>query len=293
MRNLLLTAVSGLAAVLAVAAGSCSKTSAPESTPSALSTPSAQNSPNQAVDSIPLRATLINCSRTFAFPLDGEQYYYTISALADWPVEIGSANLKELHDTLIAAAMPSQRGLDIENAMTGFLNDTAGIVTGPATIIPTAQLPDTTSRAWSLDMQIDRIVLNNRYVTYRITSSSYLGGAHPNTVETPLSYDLGEGHPVTLSTLFVKGSENALLKVISANLAQQLGCPDGQFTKGGLFNDTLTMPSGMSLNRYGEIVFTYQQYEIAPYSAGIIKVKVSPWQVDKLLTPRGRALVRG
>lgn len=293
MRNLLLTAVSGLAAVLAVAAGSCSKTSAPESTPSALSTPSAQNSPNQAVDSIPLRATLINCSRTFAFPLDGEQYYYTISALADWPVEIGGANLKELHDTLIAAAMPSQRGLDIENAMTGFLNDPAGIVTGPATIIPTAQLPDTTSRAWSLDMQIDRIVLNNRYVTYRITSSSYLGGAHPNTVETPLSYDLGEGHPVTLSTLFVKGSESALLKVISANLAQQLGCPDGQFTKGGLFNDTLTMPSGMSLNRYGEIVFTYQQYEIAPYSAGIIKVKVSPWQVDKLLTPRGRALVRG
>ncbi|MDE6587980.1 MAG: DUF3298 and DUF4163 domain-containing protein [Paramuribaculum sp.] len=291
MRHTLFTLVSGLTTALVISIGSCSQPSTPASA-GITTVVSGSSSDGETIDTIRLSSTLINCSRSFAFTLDGEQCYYTISTLADWPTQIGSTNIKELQDTLIAAAMPSQRGLDIETAMTGFLNDTAGIVSGPATIITPSSVPDTTSNAWSLDMQIDRTGLNDRYVSYRITATSYLGGAHPNTVETPISFDLDEGHTVTMSTLFVNGSSDALLKIISANLARQLGCPDGEFKKGNLFNDTLTsLPSGMSINRNGEIVFTYQQYEIAPYSEGIIRIKVSPMQVEKLLTPRGRALL--
>ena len=237
------------------------------------------------IDSLPLCAVFVSSARAYSFAIDGVQHYYTISVSAEWPRMIGDWSLKALQDTLIAAAFPRSTGADLEQALTDHLLDTAGVVSGRVTTVSPCEVPDTTSNAWTLDTRIERIALTSRYVTYTVTTSSYLGGAHANTVVTPVTYDLSSGCPVTASDLFVPGSDGELLSVITGNLAASEGCSPGRLTSAGFFCDTLPMPSAMYIDSDGMIVFQYGQYEIAPYSKGIISVTVAPGQVESILTP--------
>lgn len=243
------------------------------------------------IDSLPLRAMLVSATRAYSFAMEGEQYYYTISVSAEWPLKIGDFSLKALQDTLLAAACPKCDNGDLEQTLTDYLLDTVGIVSGPAETIAPGDVPVADSNVWTLATHIERIALTPRYVSYFITSSSYLGGAHPNTAVTPVTYDLKAGRPVTASTLFVPGSEEKLLSVITGNLADAEGCNPDHLTSAGFFTDTLPMPSGMYLDSSGMIIFQYGQYEIAPYSKGIIHVSVAPSQVLTILTPEAASLL--
>lgn len=244
-----------------------------------------------APGSLAVRSNLLTASRGYAFALDGEQYYCILSASAESPVEIGSASLAALADTLVGAAFPSCRGLAMEEAVDRWLADTAGLFPAPAQRVDIGDVPPASPRSWSVDTRIARLALTPRYVTYAVATSSYLGGAHPNTVVTPVTYDLSAGRPVTPSMLFVKGSGPTLIKAISTELASRLGCEPDHLSRGGLFTDTIGMPSGMYVDSNRILVFQYGQYEIGPYSMGIITVPVAPESVSDILTPAGRSLL--
>lgn len=280
MRHLLLTAIAVTAALIA----GCTKTTG--NTDNA-----ATDNTDGQIDSTSVRATLMESTRAYKFGLDGDSCYLTMSARVEWPREIGDAHLAKLSDTLIGAAFPSGKGLTVQDAMIRYLNDTRGIIDGPSRRVQPLEVPDTTPDAWTITTDVMRTAITDKYVTYMATTMSYLGGAHPNTVVTPISYDLTTGEVITPSYLFIPGSDTKIIAAVASQLASQLGCRPDRLTDGGLFSDTLPMPSGISVNPYGMIVFQYGQYEIAPYSMGIITVEMSPYQLRNILTPAARALL--
>lgn len=278
MRNLLLSAALITAALFA----GCSNAS---------DSRAADAATDAAIDSTSIRATLIEGAHTYRFDVDGDECYITISARVEWPREIGTTHLANLSDTLLAASFPACKGLTVEHALTQYLDNTKGIVDGPVHRVKASEATSDEMGVWGISTEVARTALTEKYVTYEVTSMSYLGGAHPNTSVTPISYDLASGEVITPSYLFIPGSRAKVIKAVASELASQLGCRPDRLSEGGLFSDTLPAPSGMSIDRYGTIVFQYGQYEIAPYSMGIITVKLSPYQLRDLLTPAARALL--
>lgn len=252
-------------------------------------TGTAKASTSDGIDSIELKTTLLTASRAYSFAQGGQPGYATISVTAEWPREIGSTSLKALTDTLSAAAF-GRSGEDVESAITGYLTDTSEFTPGPTEAIAVATIPQD-QIILSETAHISRTALTSKYVTYTVESYSYSGGAHGMTAVTPITYDLTTGSVVTPSTLFKAGSDSTIIDAITNNLAMMLGTDPSKLTEGGLLTDTLPMPSAMSLDNDGQIVFQYAAYEIAPYSMGIIKVPVSPYQLRDVLTAQGQSLL--
>ena len=210
---------------------------------------------------------------------------------AEWPREIGNADLAALADTLGRAAFGRHGDMPVADAVTAFLADTAGVLPGPGKVTHDFTAPELASGHWTLTTDISRTALTPAFVTYMVTSSSYMGGAHPNTAVTPLTYDLAAGAPVTMAYLFKPGSEADVMKIISSALAERSGCRPDNFKSAGFFTDTLPAPSGMSVDKSGMIEFQYGQYEIGPYAMGIIMVPVAPADVAGLLSPEGKRML--
>lgn len=292
MRQHILTALSGMTLASLAILMSCSKEAAKtDSLSDTVTTPTiAGGEIASEIDTVSVKTTLMSASRSYRFTLDEDTCFLTLTADIEWPREIGEAHLAKLSDTLICAAFPEQKGLTVKEAITGFLNNTEGIIDGPREIVPASEVAGGIRESWTIDIDVNQECLTDKYVTYKSTSSSYMGGAHPMTSVTPLSYDLSTGEVATLSYLFKPGSDKAILDAVSSSLAASLGCTAGKFTEAGLFNDTLPMPSAMYINSYATLIFQYGLYEVAPYAMGIITAAVSPEQLRNHLTPAGRAL---
>lgn len=243
------------------------------------------------IDSMPFSAVLIDAARTYAFKSDGEDTYYTISLNAEWPRRIGDSSIKALEDTLIGAIIPGSSHRDLKEALTDYMLDTAEVVVSPAETIYPSEIPDTARYTFFNNTRVVRTALSRRYVTYQVMTSNYTGGAHPSTVVTPITFDLANSRPVTPDFIFVPGSQKAILAAITQSLADANNCTPTTLTEKGFFSNTITWPNSMSINADGNIEFLYQQYEIAPYSMGIITVTVDPYQIESQLTPEGRALL--
>ncbi len=243
------------------------------------------------IDTLDLHATLVNAARTYEFELDGQRCLYTVAVSAEWPREIGNADLAALADTLGRAAFGRHGDMPVADAVTAFLADTAGVLPGPGKVTHDFTAPELASGHWTLTTDISRTALTPAFVTYMVTSSSYMGGAHPNTAVTPLTYDLAAGAPVTMAYLFKPGSEADVMKIISSALAERSGCRPDNFKSAGFFTDTLPAPSGMSVDKSGMIEFQYGQYEIGPYAMGIIMGPVAPADVAGLLSPEGKRML--
>lgn len=279
-----LTIAAATLAAAALAACSGSGSDARTSSPSSSSADGASD----GIESISYESSLMSVARAYAFKVEGTDCYTTLSSVAEWPRKIGSADIKSLTDTIIAAAYPSQKGKDIKTAMLGFLADTTGVVSGPATVIDPNKVPATTT-AGLVHTYIAREALTSSYVTFTVTTMSYAGGAHPVTAVTPISYDLKTSTVVTPAYIFKPGSAT-IVRAITGNLAMNLGVDPTDLTSAGLTTNTLPMPRSMAIDPNGMLVFQYGQYEIAPYSMGIISVPVTPYQLRDVMTPAGLAL---
>ncbi|MCM1028849.1 MAG: RsiV family protein [Pseudoflavonifractor sp.] len=287
--NKTLTALLSAAAIAALALTACGKTDSDNGAKADCDASSATAS-RDGIESIDLKTTLMSSTRAFSFTTDGAPCYLTITAVAEWPRQIGKTDLSALRDTLIAAAFPSQKGKQIEDAITGFVTSPTPYTSSATTDINVTDVPNSTT-SWIVTSHIRRTALTTKYATYTADTYSYLGGAHPNTVATPVTLDLATGTIVTPATLFKPGSDKAIIEAVTNNLALQLAADPAKLTQGGLLTDTLPMPKAMYIDGDGQVVFRYPPYEIAPYSMGAITVPVTPYQLRDILTPQGQALL--
>lgn len=111
-------------------------------------------------------------------------------------------------------------------------------------------------------------------------SSLYAGGSHPNSVQTTYNLDIANRRLLSLEDILLESGAGELTNLVQAGVDEKFSAIDSGF---GLFEDhTETIENTMNwgamtpywyLTDTGLVIF-YNQYELGPYAAGIIKVEV-------------------
>ena len=111
-------------------------------------------------------------------------------------------------------------------------------------------------------------------------SSIYSGGSHPNSVQTAYNLDIQNRRILRLEDVIDGSSAGELADLVRSGVDERFAFIDGG---NGLFDDyadtiSISMSFGNMtpywyLNDIGLVIF-YNQYELGPYAAGIIKVEL-------------------
>ncbi len=122
------------------------------------------------------------------------------------------------------------------------------------------------------------------------TSSVYSGGAHPSTVQMAYNLDLRQGVQLILEDVIYEESVQQLYQMVMEKVEQRFS-PYGEVY--GLYEDyaqvlvqTLLSYGDMTAYWYLSdtgLVLYYNQYELAPYAAGIIQVELPYGELEGIL----------
>ena len=132
---------------------------------------------------------------------------------------------------------------------------------------------------------------DERVVSLIALSSLYSGGSHPNSVQVAYNLDIENQTILFLEDIVTESGAEALAQLVLAGVDEKFAPIDGG---NGLFEDYAdTISTSMTygnmtaywyLNDVGLVIF-YNQYELGPYAAGIIKVELPYEALDGILNP--------
>lgn len=252
---------------------------------------------------------VINCFDVSERILTADRYYQAVLGedtmyldqyvSLHWPDKFGDGDLKVLHDSLLYYCFNDTSITDPEVAMRHFLRDTS-VLTGDGEDVDTLAVENemryVVEPVDSLPAGVDAmgcyfnnvmasvVELDEEMVTYQVTSSSYLGGAHPFTSIVPFTYDFATSQVLTVDNMFVPGKAEEVMRIVVKALARQLDVKESGLERAGILVSQLTYP-GQPYIRNNMLYFHYNPYEIAPYSFGMIDVAVYPYEVSEILRP--------
>lgn len=125
---------------------------------------------------------------------------------------------------------------------------------------------------YSLEITYDKKIYKD-YVTYIIYTTIYLGGAHPNTTIQTFTYKADKRIEITDILDFFQLKE--ISKYVKEDLLKHSGSLKDMIEEG-------TIPDYQNYRNFyydnRGLVFIFEQYQVAPYSSGIIEVVV-PYSV--------------
>lgn len=147
--------------------------------------------------------------------------------------------------------------------------------------------PDYEFYGWSSYTSVSPQRVDENYISLVFFNSQYLGGAHPNNVQTALNFDSVTGALLPLASVFKTEYKQTVLNMLLEHLWEMetsFGLFDG-------YEDTVRekfekMPADMAQNWYltdQGIVFFFSPYEISPYAAGVVTVELSYDELDGML----------
>lgn len=129
-------------------------------------------------------------------------------------------------------------------------------------------------------------------LTYNFSGYAYLGGAHGSSVGAGQTFAVSTGLRLDASNMFLPENKARLRDLLSAGLWEQYFGPAvsgddvTSLSDALLINaDTLPMPAFPPLCLKTGVVFTYQQYEIACYAAGMPSCVLPYKEVKPLMRP--------
>jgi hypothetical protein len=129
---------------------------------------------------------------------------------------------------------------------------------------------------WFIEREIHVARNDGDVVALVLTESSYLGGAHPNSVVVFHNVDARSGEVLDLVDLVRPDAREALEGVVSSAVRRRLGVePGGSLVEAGLMDEILPLPASALLTRDG-VLLEYNPYEVGPYAMGAIRALV-PW----------------
>ena len=160
--------------------------------------------------------------------------------------------------------------------------------------------PDDRLGAFSKEHDITLLTQTSRYVTYFYRTFEYGGGAHGFTTEVGFTFRKSDGKQIPLLT---NTDSPQLAKLIKEGIKSFFaGGPDKTMTDEEVLEflfaeevetlDNLPIPGNSPYLTDTGVVFLYTQYEIAPYSSGIITFEVPFADVLPFLTPEAKALIQ-
>ena len=197
---------------------------------------------------------------------DSIDTYTTASVALQWPVQFGDNDITALQDSGYG-----DKVLDLIEELPADLDRNALVL--------------------SNTVSVSSVGFCERYIVYKVDNYEYSGGAHPNLYSHFLNYDIKNNRVLDFNDIFVENSEEALRNLITLHLlgnyfAESL---EELAEKSGIYTDQIFVSRNVFL--IGDsIIFHYNPYDIAPWSEGIISVKIPVYELRRLLTPEVREL---
>lgn len=132
---------------------------------------------------------------------------------------------------------------------------------------------------------------DEKVVSLLALSSLNSGGSHPNSVQTAYNLDIDNRKILKLEDVILESGAEELGRLVRAGVDEKFIMIDGGnglFEDYGLTIDNSTAYGNMTpywyLNETGLVIF-YNQYELGPYAAGIIKVELPYAKLGNILKP--------
>ena len=127
---------------------------------------------------------------------------------------------------------------------------------------------------------------NDSLLSYAVEYSDYTGGAHGSHRVTYVNVDLGDLVTISEEDIFVPNYKKPLTDVIINRLMTQnnVTVPDSLISIGFFNIDEIYPNNNFWLDDNG-IHYAYNQYEIAPYSMGVIDVNIPYEDLSAILKP--------
>lgn len=209
----------------------------------------------------------------------------TISTNVQWPEKIGDYDIKVLQDSIIAIAFPGTKATNISDAIVQFISNPDSLEVGAKTskIPADADSLINDPAAHYATTRVQMLEISDELATFNVTSSFFLGGAHPNTLCHPFTYDLSASTVIDFNWIFKQGSEKALEPMVKEMVAAQLGLSDAQLDEAIIADSFFVSKTVYVLN--GLIYFHYEPYELLSYNYGAVDAPIQPFEVRDMLTP--------
>lgn len=159
--------------------------------------------------------------------------------------------------------------------------------------------PDARMGAFSKTHSITMLTQTKQYVTYYYETYQYGGGAHGYMTEVGFTFRKSDGRQIPL----LKNTNSPkLAKIIKEGVRRHFSeRPDKPLSDDELLDflfaeeksdlNHLPLPGNSPYLSDTGMVFHYTQYEIAPYSSGIIKFEVPFKEILPFMTDEAKALI--
>ena len=133
-----------------------------------------------------------------------------------------------------------------------------------------------------------RILYNdNGFVSYQVVADNFTGGAHGNRTIDNGVFNLNTLSQISLTDLIAEKSLNDLNTLVRNQLMVQYECNTlDELAEKGLFTapNEIEVTDNFYINDEG-ITWTYDPYEIAPYSVGVVQISLTWDDVMPYLAP--------
>ena len=190
------------------------------------------------------------------------------------PVKVGSHDITLLRDTLmkIAQVVCDKPGNALPSGVDGLEVSDQKVASTP--------YANTNVNSLGIAMMSPYVIVWERYVY-----NYFWGAAHGQYSTDYINYSALDNKVLSLSDLFVPGYERDLLEIVRQKLVEE----DIPLLVG--INE-VELPANFRIRGNG-ISLVYPLYAIAPYSEGEVKVDLSVYDLDGLLTPRALEMILG
>ncbi len=121
----------------------------------------------------------------------------------------------------------------------------------------------------------------NMSITARTEANEYMGGAHGSQYISYYNIDTRNGALINQEKLFKNGSKDKLTQYIKDNLAKTLNSQGDTIT---LLDPESIVPSSNFYFSNKGIVYVYNNYDVAPYSDGLVEVTLPYDKIKELVT---------
>jgi hypothetical protein len=221
---------------------------------------------------------------------DSSTDYYSTSAVSlQWPTKFGGNNIKALQDSLLFEVFGTH-GKSVEEAIASYVNNPIGAESSKPVVVDSVPSNDNV-RVLGQSVDVSSVGFCEKYIVFRSFFIEDGGGAHPVSHSHFLNYDIESNKVLYYNDIFLPGNEKKLLDIIKQALCDKYYASDLREVqdKGSIFIDQLMVSREVYLTDR-DIVFYYNPYDIAPWSAGAIEVPVSVYDLGDYLTPTVKSL---
>ncbi len=153
--------------------------------------------------------------------------------------------------------------------------------------------PEEMPQWYNYEMRLTTRYADGRKGILNFTSErmEYTGGAHPNTWGMWLNFRQADGRVLTLDEVFPKESHPQLIALLTerliAHIAKQMEDKDirtvDDLNEYGVLNTTDMYVSENFLLEADGAAFLYNRYDIAPYAAGAIELRLPYAEVEHII----------